>query len=108
MATLDGGVVEMAVNRMARQPVERLGEFVGLFSCERFLWDYLDDAKLWVGLNQVLRAVKLPPLAEGSSSCCPVRGGSSTPGRPNCSIRPTCRPHTAARSGAGQAGRATT
>ena len=62
--TVDGAVVQTAVNRMARSPVERLDAFVGLFSRERFLWDYLDDAKLLLRLNQVMRRVKLPRLPD--------------------------------------------
>ena len=43
-------------------PVDELARFVGLFSRERFLWDYLDDGKLLMRLNQVMRRVKLPAL----------------------------------------------
>ncbi len=59
---VDGAVVQTAVNRIARVPVEHLAAFVALFSRERFLWDYLDDGKLLVRLNQVMRRVKLPAL----------------------------------------------
>jgi hypothetical protein len=59
---IDGRVVQTAVNRIARVPVDGLAVFVGLFSRERFLWDYLDDGKLLFRLNQVMRRVKLPAL----------------------------------------------
>ncbi len=62
---IDGSAVEAAVNRMAARPVAGLDRFVGLFSRERFLWDYLDDGKLLVRLNQVMRRVGLPQLPAG-------------------------------------------
>jgi hypothetical protein len=59
---LDPVVVTEAVGRMGRGGGQRLAEFIPLFSRERFLWDYLDDAKLMVRLNQVMRRAKLPAL----------------------------------------------
>ena len=59
---VNGRVVQTAVNHIARVPVDGLAGFVGLFSRERFLWDYLDDGKLLGRLNQVMRRVKLPAL----------------------------------------------
>jgi hypothetical protein len=35
---------------------------MGMFSRERFLFDYLDDGKLLFRLNQVMRRVGLPVL----------------------------------------------
>jgi hypothetical protein len=69
---VDGAVVQAAVNRIARLPVEGLDRFVGLFSRERFLWDYLDDGKLLFRLNQVLRRVKLPMLPADFCELLPV------------------------------------
>jgi hypothetical protein len=59
---LNGDEVRKAVERIAPQPVPHLPHFIKLFSSERFLWDYEDDAKLLYRLNQVMRRVNLPPL----------------------------------------------
>jgi len=61
---LDAQRVEQAVNRMARQPTDRLATFLPLFTRERFLADYLDPERLWFRLNQIMRRVKLSPLPE--------------------------------------------
>ena len=59
---VDARRVESAVNRMAPRPTERLATFIDLFRRERILWDYLDDGKLMVRLNQIMRRVGLPLL----------------------------------------------
>jgi hypothetical protein len=64
LAAVDPELVEQAVCRMATGRPERLGTFITLFLRERFLWDYADNGKLCYRLNQVLRRVELPPLAE--------------------------------------------
>lgn len=61
---VEGGVVEAAVNRLAARRTDRLGFFIPVFTRERFLCDYADDAKLHRRLNQVLRRVGLEPLPE--------------------------------------------
>ena len=60
--SLDGQLVEDAFNEMAPRPVQGLERFIGLFSAERFLYDYTDDGKLLKRLNQVMRRVQLPLL----------------------------------------------
>lgn len=62
LADIDPAEVQGAVNRMARQPTERLAWFVELFRQHQFLRDYSDDNLLLVRLNQVLERVKLSPL----------------------------------------------
>lgn len=62
LAGVDPEVVESVVNRIAPRPTQRLALLVPRFLAERFLPDYLDDAKLMVRLNQVLRRVGLPQL----------------------------------------------
>lgn len=62
LASLDGQVVEGAVNRMATVPSDRIALLVPRFVAEGFLWDYADDDKLIYRLNQVLSRVKLPAL----------------------------------------------
>ena len=47
---------------MAPRPTERLAIFIELFRRERILWDYLEDDKLMVRLNQMMRRVRLEPL----------------------------------------------
>jgi hypothetical protein len=62
MEGLDRAAVQQAVGAMAARPAPNLAEFIRLFSRERFLSDYADDAKLLVRLNQVMRRVGLPLL----------------------------------------------
>lgn len=64
MEALDAGLIESAINQMVPRGTERLASMIPLFSRERFLSDYLDDAKLRFRLNQVMRRVKLPALPE--------------------------------------------
>jgi hypothetical protein len=62
LAQVEPGRVQAAVNRMAQRPTQRLALFIELFLRERILWDYLEDDKLWVRLNQVMRRVRLDVL----------------------------------------------
>lgn len=62
LSSVDARWLEATVARMATGHPQSLAEFVPLFLRERFLWDYLDDAKLCHRLNQVLRRVSLAPL----------------------------------------------
>jgi hypothetical protein len=59
---IDPEAVGRAVTQFATRPVDRLAEFIPRFSAERFLYDYLDDAKLLIRLNQVMRRLKLPEV----------------------------------------------
>jgi hypothetical protein len=59
---LDGEQVAAAVATIAPRPAENLATFIGMFSRERFLFDYADDGKLLFRLNQVMRRVGLPVL----------------------------------------------
>ena len=59
---VDPAAVAAAVNALAPRPAERMGEVVAAFREVRFLYDYLDDAKLCFRLNQVMRRVGLPEL----------------------------------------------
>ena len=62
LGRLDPERVAQAVGQMGRGGGQRLAAFIPMFSNERFLWDYLDDGKLMVRLNQVMRRVELPTL----------------------------------------------
>lgn len=59
---LDVEHVRKAAERILPHPVPHLPRFIELFSRERFLWDYQDNAKLLMRLNQVMRRVGLSPL----------------------------------------------
>ena len=59
---LDPERVSAAVNRMTTQETGMLAFFIPRFSAERFLYDYLDDEKLLMRLNGVMRRVRLPAL----------------------------------------------
>lgn len=63
LESIEGRLVEAAVNRMAARSTDRLSLLVPLFCSERFLWDYLDDGKLLMRLNQVMRRVKLQSIS---------------------------------------------
>ncbi|MCH8922518.1 MAG: hypothetical protein IIA67_05150 [Planctomycetes bacterium] len=60
----DPAVVAVVVNRISTRPTDQLAVWIGRFSAEWFLYDYAEDAKLLVRLNQVMRRVKLPLLPE--------------------------------------------
>jgi hypothetical protein len=62
LSQLDAGLVEAAVNCMARRTTDRLAAFILLFVNERFLLDYLDTPRLLFRLNQIMRRVTLNPL----------------------------------------------
>ena len=74
MESVDGRVIQEAVNQMAPRPTERLAAMFSAIVRERFLWDYLDDARLWRRLNQVMRRVGLDALGEGFQEVLPPRG----------------------------------
>src|SRR5437773_8869489 len=62
LAELDPAAVERAINRLATRPAERIATLIPRFLSERFLYDYLDDAKLLTRLNHIMRRVSLPQL----------------------------------------------
>ena len=61
---VDASWVQEVVNRLAPRPTARLAMMICGFRRERILWDYLEDGKLLVRLNQVMRRVGLDPLPE--------------------------------------------
>lgn len=61
---VDPAWVQAVVNRVAQRPAERLSWFIALFRRERILEDYLDDIRLIVRLNQVMRRVGLTALPQ--------------------------------------------
>jgi hypothetical protein len=69
---VDARRVEAAVNRMAPRPTERLAAFIEIFRRERILWDYLEDGKLMVRLNQIMRRVGLEGLPDEFAAVLPT------------------------------------
>jgi hypothetical protein len=72
LAAVDPGQVEAAVNRMAPRPTQRLARFIELYCREQILWNYLEDDKLLVRLNQVMRRVRLDALPSDFTTVLPV------------------------------------
>ena len=62
LASVDGRLVEGIVNQMAVRPTTRLAWMIERFGEARVLWDYLDDDKLLLRLNQVMHRVGLGQL----------------------------------------------
>ncbi len=62
LAFLDPALTESTISRLATQPVPQVAALIPRFIAERFLYDYLDDAKLLTRLNHVMRRVNLPQL----------------------------------------------
>ncbi len=50
---------------------ERLAPMIAAFCRERILGDYLDDRRLLLRLNQVMRRLKFAPLPEGFAGLLP-------------------------------------
>ena len=64
--------VQEAVNRMSARGTDRLAPMIFLFCRERILWDYGQDGKLMVRMNQVMRRVGFPPLPESVQELFPA------------------------------------
>lgn len=62
LRSLDFDLVAAVVNAMATRTSDRLGWLISRFCGERFLYDYLEDAKLLRRLNHVMQRVGLPLL----------------------------------------------
>lgn len=64
LAQIDASQTERAINRLTTRPTDRVALLIPRFAAERFLYDYLDDAKLLTRLNHVMRRVGLPALPQ--------------------------------------------
>ncbi|MEZ6124334.1 MAG: hypothetical protein R3C49_14345 [Planctomycetaceae bacterium] len=62
MAKVPAQQVEVSVNQMATRTTNQLAWFIDRFRDERFLFDYLDNQRLLLRLNQVMKRVRLPRL----------------------------------------------
>ena len=69
--SVDTVLVQEAVNRMGSRPTERLAAMISGFRQDQILWDYLEDAKLLVRLNQVLHRVKFAQLPDAFADFLP-------------------------------------
>ena len=78
LGELDPEIVSGAMHHMTTGRAERMPEMIRLFCRERFLYDYLDDAKLLTRLNRVMCRVKLPELP---SSMLTILAGARQPVR---------------------------
>jgi hypothetical protein len=72
LATIDAAVVQQAVNRMAARPTARLAPLIVMFRHERILYDYLEDDRLMVRLNQVMRRIRFEPLPDDFRALLPA------------------------------------
>lgn len=64
LRSLDPAAVEEVVGTLSSVPPHNLGLLIPRFIDERFLADYIDDARLLRRINQVLRRVGLTPLSQ--------------------------------------------
>lgn len=64
VANADAGVIQQAVVTMTGKSVVGLVDVIGRYRTARFLYDYLDHAKLLMRINQVMARVGLAPLPE--------------------------------------------
>jgi len=69
--SVDPRRVEEVINRMAARPTDRLAAMISRFCEERILWDYLEDVRLLVRLNQVMRRVGFAQLPDGFGDVLP-------------------------------------
>ncbi len=59
---LDPVVIESALEQILGRRVENIGKLIRRFSIERFMYDYLEDARLLKRLNQIMARVGLAAL----------------------------------------------
>jgi len=62
LGQLNSAETQRVISQLATRPVERIALLIPRFINERFLYDYLDDAKLLTRLNHVMHRVGLPQL----------------------------------------------
>jgi hypothetical protein len=62
LTAIDPAETERAISRLATAPSKKIAPLVPRFIGERFLYDYLDDGRLLMRLNHVMRRVGLPQL----------------------------------------------
>jgi hypothetical protein len=75
LAALDPGATEEAIDQLATRPTGRVAALIPRFISERFLYDYLDDGKLFTRLNHIMRRVGLPQLPPSLIELLPAMRG---------------------------------
>ena len=68
---VDALAVQQAVNQMAPRPTDRLAAMIDGFRRERIIWDYLEDGRLLMRLDQVMRRLGFPPLSAAFAELLP-------------------------------------
>ncbi len=61
---LDHAFIESMLEQILGRPVPNVAKLVRRFAVERFMYDYLEDARLLRRLNQIMSRVNLPPLPD--------------------------------------------
>jgi hypothetical protein len=72
LAAVDAERVQQAVNRIVPRATQRLAPMIVAFRQHCILWDYLEDGKLMVRLNQVMRRVQCAPLPASFAELLPA------------------------------------
>src|SRR5436190_5398614 len=62
LSQADPAFLQAAINRLSTRQSDKVAYLVTRFLQERFLYDYLEDGKLLVRLNHVIKCVGLPQL----------------------------------------------
>jgi len=69
---IDPLLVESTLNRFMPRQTDRLAPMIVMFSAERVLCDYAEDAKLLFRMNQVMRRVGFAPLPDSLTEIFPA------------------------------------
>ena len=67
--------LQAGINRLSTRQSDKTAHLVTRFLQERFLYDYLEDGKLLVRLNHVMRRVGLPQLPAHLAELFPAMRG---------------------------------
>jgi hypothetical protein len=62
LKTVDASWVQDSVNAIVYRPADRLAEFIDIFCDIKFLYDYADNGRLMMRLNQVIKRAQLDEL----------------------------------------------
>ncbi|HYO24216.1 MAG TPA: hypothetical protein VEQ85_04640 [Lacipirellulaceae bacterium] len=71
LAAVDARQIATSVGLMTGSDASQLGPIIAKFCELRFLYDYADDDRLLLRLNQVMRRVGLPELPQGFTTMLP-------------------------------------
>jgi len=72
LEVIDPQLVEAAVNRISINQTDRLVLMIVEFRRQMILWDYVQDDKLLMRLNQIMSRVKLAPLPREFTTVLPT------------------------------------